>query len=72
MTTRNTDGWIPTSEWCRIYGDNANAVRQRVHRGDWQRGVHWSAPDLRASYVHEPSCREWLLAHPRLKAKVPD
>lgn len=62
MKVRQADGWILTSDWCRMTGETANAVRQRVHRGDWQRGVHWSAPDPRRSYVHEPTARAWLEA----------
>lgn len=49
----NAEGWITVEEYCEKTGEKAGTIHKRVFDGVWQRGVHYSVPELRGqAYVN--------------------
>ncbi len=65
------DGWIPVSQWLTEMRWNASQVNQRVAKGQWVRGVHYSVPEERQAYVHRQRCLDQLAEAPGKGYKAP-
>jgi hypothetical protein len=53
------DGWISVDDYIAKTGESRTTISKRVSDGVWKRGVHYSAPDGQACYVHEARIAEW-------------
>jgi hypothetical protein len=61
VAERMMQGWVPLAHYQRMYPDETQAkVDMRVARGDWVRGVHYSAPAGSRAWVNLIAIREWL------------
>jgi len=56
------EDWMPLDKYCEVTGERKNTVHARVSMGVWQRGVHISTPDGKASWVNIPAILRWVTA----------
>jgi hypothetical protein len=51
--------WVPRKRYLELYGETEAAVENRIARGHWQLGVHYSRPKGGGTWVSLKAVNEW-------------
>lgn len=54
-------GWIPLKMYLRLFPvETRVAIEQRLRKGHWQRGVHYSVPQGGDAWVNLTAIQQWV------------
>lgn len=55
-------GWIPLKMYLRLFPtETRSAIEQRLKKGFWKRGVHYSVPQGGDAWVNLTAIQQWVV-----------
>ena len=53
---------LPIDIYCGLYGDTRDAIKKRIQKGHWNRGVHTIVPDgVKGIWINLEAVDKWAL-----------